>query len=250
MTNIDIIILSYAKNEALKNTTLQAIESLLASENPALVKFNIIVIESNKLLAPFQYPESKTIYPNQEFGFHKYLNIGIASTQNELICFCNNDLIFHKRWATAVLESISVDPTIKSFGLFCPKFHFEKTEVEKTPINYGYENGTFFTGWCFLVKREVFKSTGLFDERFKFWFCDDDFRLTLQKHKIKNALIRDARVTHLTSETLANESDYKKTYLKYISFALYKYKWQHHNLMIYLFERLKYKLKILCAKFG
>ncbi|MGN7986696.1 glycosyltransferase family 2 protein [Pedobacter sp. 22226] len=250
MTNIDIIILSYAKNEALKNITLQTISTLLASEDSRLIKFNVIVIESNKVLSPFQYPNSRTIYPKQEFGFHKFLNIGISLTQNELICFCNNDLIFNKGWATAILESSKIDPAIKSFNPFCPKFHHGKIEVEKEPINYGYTNALFFTGWCFLVKREIFNSIGLFDERFKFWFCDDDFRLTLEKYRIKNALIRDSLVTHLASKTLSNESDYKKSYFQYISFALYKYKWQHHNFMVYLFELIKYRLKILYAKFG
>jgi len=249
MINVDIIILSYAKDEVLKSTTLATIESLQASEDQTVIKFNVVVIESNRTLEHYQYPNSQTIYPKTVFGFHKFLNIGIGLTQNELICFCNNDLFFHKGWFTAILEANRINPTIKSFSTFCPRFHHEKSEVQKEKINYGYKNGVFFTGWCFLVKREVFKSIGLFDERFRFWFCDDDFRLTLQKHSLKNALIRDSRVTHLCSETLTGESEYRKAYLKYVSFALYKYKWQHHNPTIYFFEMIKYKLKIIYAKF-
>jgi GT2 family glycosyltransferase len=250
MTTVDIIILSYAKDEALKNTTLATIESLLTSEDSDLIKFNVVIIESNRILEPFQYPNSQTIYPKAKFGFHKFLNIGISLTKNEMICFCNNDLFFHKGWCTAILEANKIDPAIKSFNTFCPKFHYEKPEVKDKQINYGYANGIFFTGWCFLVKREIFNSIGLFDERFKFWFCDDDFRLTLQKYGLKNAFIRDAQVTHLCSETLTGESDYRKTYLQYISFALYKYKWQHQNLPTYLFETIKYRFKIFFARFN
>ena len=40
---IDIIILSFAKNEALKNLTIQTIDTLLASEDPDEIDFNVLV---------------------------------------------------------------------------------------------------------------------------------------------------------------------------------------------------------------
>jgi GT2 family glycosyltransferase len=244
---IDIIILSYAKTDVLKKLTEQTIATCIQSEKKSEIKFNIVVIESHKTLKPFQFKNTKTIYPNIKFGFHRYLNIGVKNTASDYVCFCNNDLIFHKNWASEILNAMRTDDKLISANTLCPKFHEDKLANYESDISYGYQNGIFFTGWCFFLKRSVFETIGLFDEKFEFWFSDDDFRLTLEKFNVKNALIRKSRVTHLRSETLEYVGDQKKTYLMYSSFAYYKYKWQHHNYFKYIFESLKYKLKILLA---
>lgn len=240
MTNIDVIILSNGKNEELVRLTNQTIQSLLASEEDHQIRFEVLVIESNAALHPFQYEHAKTIYPTQKFGFHKYLNIGVNATKNELICFCNNDLIFQKGWASAILSAKNVDPEIHSFSTFCPDFHSGHIEEIPNEINYGYQNGVYFTGWCFLLKRSVFKITGLFDEKFTFYYADDDFRLTLKKYGLKNALINNAVVKHLGSETLNKEQTAERFELQYSANAYYRYKWEHKNLLKYLYQTLRY----------
>lgn len=246
MNRIDIIILSNGTTEELVQLTNQTIQSVFDSEAENNVGFDVLVVESNKALQPYQYPRSTTIYPTAKFGFHKYLNIGLAATKNELVCFCNNDLIFHKNWASNLLKTIQTDPSISSVSMYCPIFHQDKGLTNN--LTFGYQNGVHFTGWCFLVKRSVLEKIGGFDEKFTFWYCDDDFRLTLEKYKFKNVLIKDAKVTHLGSRTLSNENEGKQTALQYNGFAYYKYKWQHHSMLTYLIDSLKYKLKVMLAK--
>lgn len=242
MTSIDVVILSNGKNETLTDLTNQTIQTLISSENSEEITFNIVVIESNASLQPFQYPNSITIYPSTSFGFHKYLNIGVNQTQNEFICFCNNDLIFHKGWASAILSASKKDNEIYSFSTFCPSFHADKLTEIPNEINYGYKNGVLFTGWCFMLKRETFNIVGSFDEKFIFWYADDDFRLTLQKYNLKNALIKEAKVTHLGSETLNKEKSETQFRLQYSANAYYQYKWKHKNPLLYLYHKTKYKL--------
>ena len=103
--NIDIIILSYAKTDELKQITLDCVESLLSSEKSGNIVFEALVIESNKKMSPYQYPGTKTIYPDEVFGYNKYMNIGINMTHNAYVCMCNNDLIFHEGWATEILKA-------------------------------------------------------------------------------------------------------------------------------------------------
>jgi GT2 family glycosyltransferase len=248
MYSIDVIILSNGKNENLIDLTNQTIQTLISSENSDEIAFNILVIESNVSLQPFQYPNSTTIYPTSVFGFHKYLNIGVNQTQNDFICFCNNDLIFHKGWASAILTAAKKDNEIYSFGTFCPTFHNDKLNEIPNEINYGYKNGVFFTGWCFMLKREIFDIIGPFDERFIFWYADDDFRLTLQKYNLKNALIKQAKVTHLGSETLNKEKSEMQFVLQYSANAYYQYKWKHKNPILYFFQKVKYQLTFLKNK--
>src|ERR1700761_8999095 len=122
--NIDIIILSYAKSDLLKQMTIDAINSLETSENSEKIIFNTVVLESNKALKPFQYPRTTTIYPEEAFGYNKYLNIGIQMTHNSYVCLCNNDLIFHKNWATEILEAFDQHPELSSANPYSENFGY------------------------------------------------------------------------------------------------------------------------------
>jgi GT2 family glycosyltransferase len=64
-----------------------------------------------------------------------------------------------------------------------------------------YGNGTFITGWCLTVKREIFKTITL-NEEVNFWCSDNTYQDDLIKHGIKHALVRDSIVDHLGGVTL------------------------------------------------
>jgi GT2 family glycosyltransferase len=233
--HVDIIILSYAKNEELKRLTEQSIETLLSSEDPAKIQFNVVVLESNKALKPFQFEQTSTIYPDTEFGFNRYLNIGIKATDNPYLCFCNNDLIFHENWASEILELMTHDKTVLSAAPFCPVTHLRDGYpfAEKyLPIYH------IFSGWCFLIKRELITKIGLFDKHYKFWYADADYLNTLKKYGIKNYMVTNSRVTHLGSQT----SDalppqlYKK--LTALPNAYHNYKWRKESYLYYILKKL------------
>ncbi|MDO7743380.1 MAG: glycosyltransferase, partial [Pedobacter sp.] len=128
-TEIDIIILSYAHNEELKLITQHCISSLMISEDKAKIRFNVIVVESEKSIAPFQYQETETIYPEEEFGYHRFMNLGIANSSSKYICLCNNDIRFHPKWATELLKAFNRYNDLSSVSPFCslhhPKMGFE-----------------------------------------------------------------------------------------------------------------------------
>jgi GT2 family glycosyltransferase len=200
MVNIDIIIISYAKTDELKQVTLDCVESLRSSEDPKNIVFETLVIESNKDLSPYQYPGTKTIYPDTPFGYNKYLNMGISTTVNPYIGLCNNDLIFHKRWATEILNAFDQYPAISSANPYSENFDYD-TRIRSGPNvirrdNTLHMNGVL-TGWCIFVKRNIFKKTGLLDEQFTFWYADNDYDMMLRKHGIKHALVKSSLVTHL-----------------------------------------------------
>lgn len=245
--NIDIIILSYGKTEKLKAITQQCIDSLTASEDPEKVKFEVLVIESEKRLAPYQYPNSKTIYPDSSFGFNKYLNIGIKSTSNKYICLCNNDLIFHKNWAGEILKAMDKNPEILSANPICQYFNDHKPYVNQ--IILGDKSNLLkgiLTGWCIFVKREIFKTIGLLDEQFDFWYADNDYGKTLLKYKIVHALIGTSKVDHLGNQTHNVLSDHRLLELTKNQKAIYEKKWGKENT---LWRKIKNFLKTLTAVF-
>jgi GT2 family glycosyltransferase len=243
--NIDIIILSYAKNEALKALTIQAIDTLMASEDPQEIKFSILVIESEKSLNQFQYPDTITIYPPVTFGFNKYMNIGIKATNAPYVCLCNNDLLFHKNWATNILKSMYGDPKMLSATPYCPRFHKNAGFAENAEPIEGYFG--VLTGWCIFVKREIFDIIGLFDEKLLFWYCDYDYCNTLEKYKVKNSLVSSAFVTHLGSESLSRLSTADQKRLTQLPRFYFSYKWSHQSYLKYLIQTILYKLNIAAS---
>ena len=242
MIEIDIIILSYAKNVKLKQLTKQTISTLLVSENPAQINFNIIVIESNKNLAPFQFENTKTIYPSEKFNFNKYLNIGIRLTSNKYVCFCNNDLIFHKNWATNILLAQT------SHNIMCASTYWENYHLGERNIQPNSGNITgginIFSGWCFLICRPLFEKIGMFDENISFWYSDDDFCKVLEKYKIPNILVTNAQVTHVGGYSLDNLQIKQKLEYTILPQIYYEYKWHHQSRCLYLLKYIWHSFRI------
>ena len=244
--NIDIIILSYARDEYLKGLTIQTINTLLDSEDPEKIKFNVLVIESNKELKPYQFENATTIYPDEKFGFHKYLNIGIKLTDSPYVCMCNNDLIFHKNWASEILNAMDNDPDMLSAVPYDPNFHKKEGFTENAPPFEGYFG--VLIGWCIFVKREIFNTIGMLDENLVFWYCDYDYSNTLEKFKVKNCLISTSVVTHLGSESITKVDSKEHKKLTQIPRFYFSYKWHHHSYIRFKLETLLYKLKLLFNK--
>jgi GT2 family glycosyltransferase len=240
--NIDIIILSYAKDEKLLGLTEQTIRTALGSEDPERISFNILVIESNKDVKPYLFPNTRTIYPNTEFGYNKYMNIGIKATHNEYVCLCNNDLEFHKGWAGAILNAMEKDPEMLSASPYCPIFHKNEGFDENGPVKEGYFGA--LGGWCIFMKREIFNTIGLFDEKLIFWYCDADYCKTLAKYGIKNCLVPASKVTHIGSESLKSVDDREYQKLTQWPRTYYNYKWNHHSYLRYFTESLLLKIKL------
>jgi GT2 family glycosyltransferase len=243
---IDIIILSYAKNEYLKNLTRETVRTLLESEDPQKIEFNILVIESYRNIYPHQYAGTTTIYPDAAFGFNKFMNVGIRSTKHDYVCLCNNDLIFHKNWASEILKAMDDNSSISSASPYCTIFHKNNGFRDDGQPSEGYEG--LLGGWCIFVKRRIFDQIGLFDENLDFWYCDNDYCQTLKKFGVKNFLIPASKVTHLGSESLNTMSDKEFQQLTQLPGFYYSYKWVHHSYLKYQIQKLLFNLRLLIKK--
>jgi GT2 family glycosyltransferase len=196
MIEIDVVILSWAKNQSLKKTTEKCIETLLDSEDPDKIWFNIFLIESNdKIKYNFhEDDEVKVIYIKDKFGYHKYMNYGRRLGNAEYVVLCNNDLEFEYNWASNILDKIKEDDKILSACPFEPVVN--NIKKHKTDELVGYETRKHLNGWCIFQKRKIYDIIGDLDETFEFWCCDDDYGMTLEKHGIKHMLVKDSVVHH------------------------------------------------------
>lgn len=184
---VDIIILSNGKDQRLREITQQAVDSCHLSETD--IWFNVLVLEQQENV---QYKNCLTAYIQGQFNYNKFMNVGISFTGNEYVCLCNNDLIFYKGWATALIEAMKANDILSA----CP------TQRQREGIEYGYNNNHHMNGWCIMTNRKLYDIIGDLDTEFPFWFADNAYAEQLKKHGVKHAVINTSVVRHLGSTTL------------------------------------------------
>lgn len=194
MIEIDICIISYAKTEELKLITENGIQSLLDSEQADEIKFNIFVVESNKEINYDYFLNTKTIYTDEVFGYHKYLNLAIKEGSANYILLANSDLIYTKNWAKNIVEQMILHPHILSSSPFCPETNV--TALKEFNPYYGYGVRNQINGWAIFIQRNLLSIIGILPEDCVYWFSDNDYSLTLQKYHISHALITNSVVHH------------------------------------------------------
>lgn len=240
MQEIDVILLSKAETPDLRNLTCQAIETLLGSENPQEIRFLIQVYESAETEV-YDYPFCRTYFPKEAFNYNRYMNMGIKRGKASFICLCNNDLIFHPGWASTILAAFRKYPDLESASPLCEINHRERGIHPNTGIYMGYEVRKHVTGWCLFFKRSMLKKTGLLDERFRFWYADNDYAKTLEKGQILHGLVSDSLVDHLESQTLKTKSQKAQLLLTTDERFFFEFKWGYRTYLSYLnFRRKKF----------
>ncbi|HMI06355.1 MAG TPA: glycosyltransferase [Flavobacterium sp.] len=240
---IKLSVVILAKTDCLEffDMTMVCIDSLVASEKD--IPMEVIIVESNKNFygSGFQYPDFvKIIIPETDFNFHGFLNIGISGSTGEFIALCNNDLVFHENWFGEMLKVSEKHPDILSFspsGTPCP-------ESEKGRFEIGYRVMQQLMGWCFVVKREIFKTIGPLDETFDFYYADNDYGMTLRYYNIRHALVCSSYVEHLERKSvpkITNASAAEKAFVKNYKIPDYL----RHDYYKWVFESEKYLSGIL-----
>lgn len=213
---ISVIILSYAIDEDVYRMNCRAIESLFASEEWELTNereisnlqspisnvkssLEVLLIESNRE-AKYTYDSRvRVMVPEENFGFHRFFNIGLEQTSGEFVAFCNNDIVFQKGWWSAIMKVKKEHPRFMCFSPVDSSYPMMAEEIATgKEYTIGWENKRHFAAWCFVWERKVFKTIGLFDEIFDFYSADDDELQTLHYWAIPNVLVTGSEVKHLS----------------------------------------------------
>lgn len=199
INNITAVFLSKTVDKEVLDMTVNAMETLLNSL-VLDIKINIVLVESEKDFK-CSYPSYvNVIIPKEEFNFHKFLNIGIKSIISDWYLLCNNDIEFDSGWLEQILLVINERADINSFSPLCP-LSTRQCKLKKITRNklytVGFEPVLHISGWCILLKNSVVQELGGLDERFNFYFADDDYGLSLREHNLKHALVFNSLVTHL-----------------------------------------------------
>jgi len=249
MTTVDVIILSLANTPTLREVTERCLETLLSSEpgHPE-ISFRIIVVESHPAAPPYSGENVETIYPKTPFGYHAYMNLGIGMTCSPYICLCNNDLVFHPGWVSSLLAAFDSDKHLYSASPICTLHHPTVGINPNTGKYYGYGIRKEVAGWCLFFRRDMLKITGPLDERFRFWFADNDYAMTLEKHGLRHALVTDAIVDHVESRTLRSRSSLDQLLLTKRAKIDFDDKWRNLGKLSRIARIIKFNIKAIDIK--
>jgi len=201
MTNVDVVIVSWAKNDNLHKVTKTGINSLFNSESD--IKFHVYVVESNPLVIYDEYNNNdkghtcQTIHPeDKSFGYHKYLNLGRKQGDSKYVVLCNNDLTYESGWASKIVQQMEDKPFILSASPWCPQTQGDNSRYEDKQVFYGHTVRGELAGWCIFQKREIYETIGDLDEEFTCWYCDNDYGMTLLSKGVIHALVVGSVVNH------------------------------------------------------
>lgn len=244
IAHVGVVVLSFAKNAELRSMTDSCLDSLLASEDPEKIQFDVIVVESNHQAPAYAHVGVRTIYLPPPFNYHRYMNEGIRRSTGEFVAICNNDLYFHAEWASTLLRAFAMNPELSSASPACSLHHPKNGFAVNSGEYLGYGVLKEVAGWCLVFRRSMLEVTGMLDERFYFWYADDDYARTLQKHGLKHALVTSSLVDHLDSKTLEQQSIFKQLMITRKSRFIFDEKWSGKSRLHIARKKMKFYLQI------
>ena len=170
---------------------------------------------TRRWLASLVLPNVRVLLNDQNLGYAKTNNRGVAATQGELLCLVNNDLEFESGWLEPMLGAL-LSPTSK-LGLvgnvqyrvadgsldhagvqLSDAGHFVHTQPDVLP-DFGLQKVLAVTGACMLMRRTVFEQVGGLDERYLNGCEDIDLCYKLRQLGLDVAVSYESRIKHHVS---------------------------------------------------
>ena len=224
-----IIILNYNGLDCIKTT----LASVLRMD---YFSFEVVVVDNNSQDGSFElvrreFPKITAIKNSENLGFSAGNNIGIEYALErgaDYIFLLNYDTKIEKSTLPFLVEIMEKE---KKVGIASPmifqgdsskvwfsggKINWLKMKsehmIDKKAVNY-YESD-YLSGCAMLIRAEVFRRIGLFDEKFFLYWEDADFSLRAKKAKYKLAVYPKSQMCHFEK---SQEKTNKKIYWLVIS---------------------------------
>lgn len=229
-----IIILNYNG----KNIIKQCLNSIFQMDYP---KFEVVIVDNNSddgslELAKRFFPKAHFIKNEKNIGFAAGNNVGIRFALEKMadyVFLFNNDAIIKRG---TLLKLVNAAENDKNTGITGPVIFKGNTddiwfaggeikwltmkaihkipkvnpsEFQKVPFKTQYVSGC-----AMLIKKEVFKRTGLLSEDFFLYYEDVDFCIQAKKKGFHSVIVPGAEILHFENSEQNNKS---KTYWLVIS---------------------------------
>ncbi len=218
---ISVLILNYNNT----NDTLECVHSLMKNN---FNNYEIILIDngstdgSKEILKELESKYSNIIFIINKInlGFAEGANKGMSIARGDYILFLNNDTIVKEDFLDCLIKQASEHPDA---SIFCPKIYFYDRpdtiwfaggyidwKYQGAHIGYGRKDSNIYdtaatceyvTGCAMLIKKEVIKKIGLFDESFFAYQEDVDLCIRARKAGYKCMYIPYPHVWHKEGAT-------------------------------------------------
>jgi GT2 family glycosyltransferase len=264
---IDIVIVTL-NNETTISSCLDSIHA--SSPN----KINIFVVDNastdNTLdVVRRRFPYVRIIKNEENLGFAKANNQALRQSREEFVLLLNPDtevvgdaldkmvLYLRKRKNVGVLgpkllnadgslqKELSSFPNLLSMILILLKLH--RTTPFKSLVypNYNYneiQEVDHLMGSALLLRKEVFKKIGLFDENFFLWFEETDFEKKAKEAGFKIVYFPKASVKHLVGHSIKQINSLKRQMIwnKSLQYYFHKHKSKFEQIVLVPFIGLSY----------
>ena len=157
------------------------------------------------------------VVPSSGRGFAAAVNTGFHGTAGESLLLLNSDCFLEPSTLPLLAETLAADASLgavgaglsdadgapaKSHGRVLTPWHAFRNDVLVKPPplparTTGVERAEFLPLACVLVRRRLLEALGGLDERFPFYFEDQDFALRARRAGWTLAVRWDARATHI-----------------------------------------------------
>ena len=207
MSKVDVIILSLVNDDKSFEVTKRCIDSYINTADELIN--NIFVIETNKTFnRDYNQPKVEVIIPPYEFNYNQFFNIGLSRCKSDYIIGPNNDLIIQENCIQNIVKEFETNSTISSISPIDRNWHRHTKQYfpDDNKLYYGYETSLHLFGCIFAARRGVFEVIGYLDERFFFFYQDNDCSMCLERNKLLHGVLTSARVKHKVGGTSAKGS--------------------------------------------
>lgn len=224
----DVIILSLAVNDETYKTTSNCIDSYINTADELIN--NIFVIETNSNFdMSYSNKKTKIIKPNKQFNYNEFFNIGLNLCTSEYIIGPNNDLTIEPGCMQTIYNEFETNEKISSISPIDRNWHRHKKMYlpSDNKLYYGYEVSLHMFGCLFACRRSIFRQIGLLDEKFYFFYQDNDYVMSLERCGLLHGVHTGARIKHCSGHSDKFAEDRLKYTPKnmHVQEKLFKEKW-------------------------
>lgn len=219
-----LIIITWNKHDKLVN----CLQSL--TQNCDLSAIQVVIIDNGSTdgthdLLSKNYNHFKLIFKESNLGVAPARNLGVRMAEGRYVIFLDDDIIVHDDFIKSSLDYLEDHPDVSILG---PRLLFENGEVQPSARTFPNLRGVLGRGlpkllprsfsndylnkylesespieveWvigaCQFIRRELFDTVGLLDERYFFGYEDVDFCHSASKQGVKTVYHPGISLQHL-----------------------------------------------------
>ncbi|EKD58953.1 MAG: glycosyl transferase family protein [uncultured bacterium] len=224
LPKIFVVILNYNGIDTLSNCLSSVFQS--DYEN-----FEVVVVDNNSNDGSFEkarlnFSRAHFIKNSANVGFSQGNNVGIRFALEKMadaLFILNNDTLIERTTITTLAQQAHIN---KQAGILSPVIlegngnsiwfaggkidwkHMKTLHATTQPLTKPFES-EYLSGCSMLIKKDVFKKIGLFDERYFLYYEDADLSLRANRAGFKLLIVPEAKIKHLEQSCTKNSS---KTY--------------------------------------